>query len=275
MAVEPDRIIVMPPNRDMVVTQGVLHLTPRSKTRGAHMPVDGFLRSLAEDCGSRAVGVILSGAGSDGTLGLKAIKEEGGITFAQDQTARFGGMPQSAAVAGCVDFVLPPAQIAGEVLRIAQRRSQVWLGEAPPPAAPGDEGVFLQILWLLKEATGVHFVNYKHSTLRRRIERRMVLQRLQNLDEYLECLRDDPDERRKLSEEVLIPVTSFFRDPDVFEALKSIVYVTTRHYNGSFVEWAHARRVGVGCFGLASLAGVPLPGVAPKPSPPAYLGNAV
>ena len=224
MAVEPDHVYVIPPNRDMVLARGALHLAPRTESRRPHMPVDTFLCSLAQVHGSQAIGVILSGTASDGTRGLKSIKEEGGITFAQDQTARFGGMPQSAITTGCVDFVLPPPLIAAELLRIARHPAQTQLEEAPPPAAPGKEDDFLRILRLLSDATGVDFVNYKHSTLRRRIERRMVLQRLQTLAEYLQCLRDDPAERQRLSEEILIPVTSFFRDPEVFEALRKIVF---------------------------------------------------
>jgi two-component system CheB/CheR fusion protein len=224
MTVEPNHFYVMPPNRDMVIAQGRLRLAPRTETRGPHLPVDAFLRSLAEDRGSRAIGVVLSGTGSDGTQGLKAIKEGGGITFAQDQTARYGGMPQSAIAASCVDYVLPPAQIAAELFRIARHPAQAQFEAAPPPAAPEKEDPFLQILRLLSDTTGVDFAHYKHSTLRRRLERRMVLRRLQSLTEYLQCLRDDPAERQKLFEEVLIPVTSFFRDPEVFEALKNLVF---------------------------------------------------
>jgi two-component system CheB/CheR fusion protein len=225
MAIEANRVYVIPPNRDMVIAHGILHLAPRAETRAAHMPVDTFLCSLARECGSRAIGVILSGTASDGTRGLKLIKEEGGITFAQDQSARFGGMPQSAIAAGCVDYILPPAQIAAELLRIARHPSQTQLeAVAPPRAAAEKEDVFAQILRLLSDATGVDFVHYKHSTLHRRIERRLVLRRLATLDEYLRCLRDDPAERQKLFEEVLIPVTSFFRDPEVFEALKVVVF---------------------------------------------------
>ncbi len=107
--VEPNHVYVIPPNVDMTISQGILHLTPRTETRGYHMPIDRFLRSLAEDQRSNAIGVILSGTASDGTLGLAAIKAEGGITFAQDEkSAKFAGMPQSAIAAGCVDFVLPP-----------------------------------------------------------------------------------------------------------------------------------------------------------------------
>jgi two-component system CheB/CheR fusion protein len=224
VTVGPNHVYVMPPNRDMVIAQGILHLTPRAETHAPHLPIDTFLHSLAEDRGSRASGVILSGSGSDGTRGLRAIKAEGGITFAQDQTARFGGMPHSAVAAGCVDYVLPPPLIAAELLRIARHPSQSRPEEAGPLAAPRTQDAFLQIVQLLSATTGVDFLNYKHSTLRRRVERRAVLRRLQTLDEYLGCLRNDPGERQRLFEEVLIPVTGFFRNPETFEALKDTVF---------------------------------------------------
>src|SRR5207302_10770213 len=119
--VEPNHVYVIPPNVDMIISQGILRLTPRTETRGHHMPIDRFLRSLAEDKGSNAIGVILSGTASDGTLGLAAIKGEGGITFAQDEkSAKYDGMPRSAIAAGCVDFVLPPDRIAEELARICE-----------------------------------------------------------------------------------------------------------------------------------------------------------
>jgi PAS domain S-box-containing protein len=221
--IEPNHVYVIPPNRDMVIAGGTLHLAPRSETRGPHLPIDTFLRSLAADRRSQAIGVILSGNGSDGTVGLKAVKEDGGLTFAQGQTARYSGMPRSAVAAGCVDAVLPPAEIARELGRLAGHPALGWVGELPPPARP-EEDDFLQILLLLSDASGVDFVHYKQSTLRRRIERRLVLRRLHTLAEYLQYLRDDPEERQTLFEEVLIPVTSFFRDPEVFDALKTIVF---------------------------------------------------
>ncbi len=224
MTIAPDHVYVIPANRDLVIAQDVLHLTRRVEGRVPQMPVDTFLRSLAKECGTRAIGVILSGTGTDGTLGLKAIKEEGGLTFAQDETAKYSGMPHSAAAAGVVDRVLPPARLAAELFRISRQAPVARAREAPPPEESPEGEVFLQILRLLGENSGVDFVNYKHSTLHRRIERRMVLQQIQSLDLYLRRLRDDATEWQVLFEEVLIPVTSFFRDPDSYEALKSTVF---------------------------------------------------
>src|SRR5216683_6427267 len=119
--VEPNHVHVIPPNVDMTISQGILRLTPRTETRGHHMPIDRFLRSLAEDKGSNAIGVILSGTASDGTLGLAAIIGRGGITFAQDEkSAKYDGMPKSAIATGCVDFVLPPEAIAKELAKICE-----------------------------------------------------------------------------------------------------------------------------------------------------------
>jgi two-component system CheB/CheR fusion protein len=222
MAVEPDHVYVIPPNRDMNLIRGVLQLTPRVESHVPQMPIDTFLRSLARDNGSYAVGVILSGTGTDGTLGLKAIKGVGGLTFAQDNTARYVGMPRSAIAAGAVDSVLPPAQIAAELVRIS-RYPPTPTEEAASEGGPAEKDAFLEILKLLSESSGVDFVQYKHSTLLRRIERRMVLRRFQCMADYLGFLRQDLAERHLLFEEVLIPVTSFFREPDLYVALKSTI----------------------------------------------------
>ncbi len=221
MAVQPNHVYVIPPNRMMGIFNGVLHLTVREDPGAKHMPVDFFLKSLAEDQGSRAVGVILSGTASDGTRGLKAIKAEGGITFAQDEkSAKYDGMPRSAIAAGCVDFVLPPAEIAAELGRIGQHP---YLGLATPLKAeelpPGDEDL-QRIFVLLRTATGVDFTHYKYSTIRRRIARRMVLHKTDSLEKYLQRLRDDRSELEALYEDILIHVTGFFREQESYQALR-------------------------------------------------------
>lgn len=220
--VEIDHVYVMPPNTDMVIRKGVLRLTPRTEPRGMHLPIDTFLHSLAEDCDSRAIGVILSGTASDGTLGLKAIKAEGGITFAQDETAKFDGMPRSAITAGYVDFVLPPAAIAVELLKIA-RHPYVNHGDtsaAPEQAEDALNGLFR----VLRKLTGVDFAAYKRATLQRRIQRRMVVNQMARLDEYVQFVKDRPAEAQALFEDILIHVTSFFRDPETFDALRNSVW---------------------------------------------------
>ena len=158
MGIQPNHVYVIPRNTNMAITQGVLRLLPREETRGQHRPIDYFLRSLAEEKSNRAIGVILSGTASDGTLGLEAIKAEGGITFAQDaKTAKYDGMPRSAIAAGCVDFELPPDRIAAELARLA-RHPHVATVEAarreeslPPVVGPiGGGDSFTPILRLVR-----------------------------------------------------------------------------------------------------------------------------
>jgi two-component system, chemotaxis family, CheB/CheR fusion protein len=221
----PNHVYVLPPNTDMVIAGETLRLTLRTEQRGPQMPVDRFLRSLAEERDRCAVGVILSGTGSDGTLGLKAIKEAGGITFAQDETARHDGMPRSAIGAGCVDFVLPPARIARELCRLAREPYLNHVALIESPAAPTEVGnAFQTIVRLLSRKTGIDFTHYKQPTLMRRIQRRMALRRLPTLEAYLDCLRAQPNELQALCQEVLIQVTSFFRDAASFDVLKRVVF---------------------------------------------------
>jgi two-component system CheB/CheR fusion protein len=225
LAVQPDHIYVIPPNANLAILHGVLHLMPRSQERGQHLAIDYFMRSLAEDHGSKAIGVILSGTASDGVMGLKAIKAEGGITFSQDeQSAKYDGMPHSAIVAGCVDFVLPPQNIATELMRIARHPFVAHAKTAEPSETlPGGEGVLNKIFILLRRHTGVDFAYYKRTTVLRRIKRRMLLHRLEKLADFVKYLQDNPAEIDALYQDILINVTSFFRDPDAFDVLKDKV----------------------------------------------------
>ncbi len=221
--VVPDRVYVIPPDADVAIRSGVLRLvTRKTEARKLHLPVDYFLASLAEELGKQAIGVVLSGTGSDGTEGLRAIKREDGITFAQDpKSAKFDGMPRSAIEAGVVDYVSPVPEIARELHRLS--RHPYLSGAASRPSASDDNAVN-EIFGLVRSALGVDFGEYKASSLQRRLARRMALLRIENLRDYLALLRDHPEEAGRLYEEVLIHVTSFFRDPDVFESLKSAVF---------------------------------------------------
>jgi two-component system CheB/CheR fusion protein len=219
--VKPDHVYVIPPDRNMVISQGHLRLLPREAGRNQHRPIDFFLRSLAEDQGHRAIGVILSGSATDGTLGLEEIKAEGGITFAQDETAQYTSMPRSAIASGCVDFVLPPQEIAAELVRIA--RHPYVASETPvhrQGAAAGRPDL-QNVLELLRQGTGVDFSFYKANTLQRRISRRMVLHRIDELQDYAGILQNDAAEVEALYQDILIHVTSFFRDPETFEAIQA------------------------------------------------------
>ena len=222
MRVACNAVYVLPPNSDMTIADGVLHLVKREAGRGHHMPIDTFFRSLAADQTSNAIGVILSGTANDGTVGLSAIKDGGGITFAQDlQTAKYDGMPNSAVAAGVVDYVLPPDQIAQELLRIQKR---------PAPQQPssvafdGKDRLLKEIFRLLKTFSKVDFVDYKAATIRRRILRRMNITQVSELADYVKLLHRNPQEIEALYRDVLINVTSFFRNPEVFESLREVVY---------------------------------------------------
>ena len=221
MQVEPNHVYVIPPNTNMAVLHHRLSLMPRTDKHGLHLPIDYFLRSLAEDRRSRAVGVILSGTASDGTLGLKAIKAEGGITFAQDeQSAKYDGMPRSAIVSGFVDCVLPPEGIARELTRLSRHPYVMLSREAQATEwASGEMDVLNKIFIVLRTHTGVDFTNYKHTTIRRRIQRRMLLHTMDRMDQYVHYLQQHADEVDALYQDLLINVTSFFRDPDAFRVL--------------------------------------------------------
>jgi two-component system CheB/CheR fusion protein len=220
--VQPNRVYVIPSGRDMIIAKGALQLFPRSEARGAHRPIDLFLRSLAEDQKHRAIGVILSGTATDGTLGLEEIKAEGGITFAQDDSAQQTSMPHSAIATGCVDFVLSPGEIAGELGRIALHP---YVAPVAPAASAGDSDLG-SILKILLEVTGVDFSQYKKSTLYRRISRRMVLHKLEGLEDYARLLQKENAEAEALYQDILINVTCFFRNPETFEALKEKALTT-------------------------------------------------
>ena len=230
MGIEPNHVYVIPPNTTMEILDGVLRLRARDDPAARHLPVDSFFHSLAAEQGSRAIGVILSGTASDGTLGLKAIKAEGGITFAQDEgSSKYFGMPGSAVAAGCVDFVLPPEAIAAELARIG-RHPYVGVhrpSQTPPLPAEGEgagDGQLRKIFGMLRNATGVDFTHYKYSTIKRRIARRMVVHKMETVEQYIQYIGANRGELEDLYEDFLIHVTEFFRDPEAFQKLQEIVF---------------------------------------------------
>jgi len=246
--IEGNQIYVIPPNSDLRVIRGVLKLSPRSKVAGPARSIDNFLTSLALDQKSNAIAVILSGAGSDGAQGLRAVKAAGGITFAQDdQSAKYDSMPRAAIATGCVDFVLPPDKIAEEIVRLIRvpegfksrvaanakkRRFEIGArlspirrsrGESQPPAQPADSSL-RKIFQLLRGRTGLDFSFYKRSTIQRRLARRLALNKIKDLEAYLKFARQHPAELDQLHQDLLIGVSSFFRNPSVFEQLKLKVF---------------------------------------------------
>lgn len=218
MRVEPGHVYVIPSHADVGILKGTLVLFPRSASeRKPHLPIDFFFEALAADQGSRAIGVVLSGTGSDGAEGLRAIRAEVGVTFAQDpRTAKFAGMPEAAVRIG-VDFCLPIPELAREVVRFA---GHPFLGEREARlAAPENDGELSKVLLLVRGASGLDFSEYKRASIRRRLARRMALCRSGTLEEYARLLREDPSEVKALLDDLLIHVTSFFRDPVAFDKL--------------------------------------------------------
>ena len=254
--VELGHVYVMPPNTRMTIVKGVLNLAPRSDDRGPHMPIDHFLRSLADDLKSRAIGVILSGSASDGALGLKAIKAEGGITFAEaPQSAKFDGMPRSAMASGAVDFVLPPKAIAQELTRIGRHPYLGEVGAAALSEAPADGPEALaQILRMLREKNGVDFTLYRQTTIRRRIARRMLVHGVGSIESYRRYLEEHPSQVQALYNDLLVNVTRFFRDPDAFRVLQRSVFpviIKQRPADAPIRIWAPGCATGEEAYSLA------------------------
>jgi len=219
MAVEPNCAYIIPPNKDMALLHGTLHLMDPDAPRGLRLPIDFFFRSLAQDQCERAICIVLSGTGTDGTLGLKAIKEVGGMAMAQDpESAKYDGMPRSAIATGLVDYILPAREMPEQLIAYAQHAFGRTLRKAPD-AVPKAADLHKKIFVLLRAQTGHDFSHYKQNTVRRRIERRLALHQIEKLDAYVRYLQQNPLEVEALFRELLIGVTSFFRDPEAFEVL--------------------------------------------------------
>ncbi|MBF6568943.1 MAG: hypothetical protein IVW54_08720 [Candidatus Binataceae bacterium] len=225
MVVEAGRIYVVPANRALTMDGGTMLLHDRDTPERRRMPIDLMFSSLAQAHGRSSIGVVLSGTGSDGAIGIREIKAAGGITFAQDPaSAKFNGMPDRAIDTGCVDFVLPAKAIAEEIERIAQHPYLRDYGAELPSDSSDREGSLRKIFRLLRTQTHVDFSHYKRSTIERRLGRRMAMRQTPELAEYAALLHDDPGEVDAVVEDFLIPVTSFFRDPEVYKGLAEIVF---------------------------------------------------
>lgn len=220
MEVVPDRTYVIPPGRYLSMDQGVLRLSEPPSVAARRLPIDFFLRSLASDCQDRSIAVILSGTGTDGTLGVREIKNENGLVIAQEpDTAEHGGMPGSAIDTGLVDFVLAPDAIPECLTQHARRRPK----REAPGETPEQSEAFQEILALLRERSGHDLSFYKSSTLVRRISRRMSVNGVDDYPDYARLLRQQPEELDRLFKELLIRVSGFFRDAEAFEALETEV----------------------------------------------------
>jgi two-component system, chemotaxis family, CheB/CheR fusion protein len=260
MRVQPNHVYVLTPNYDVLLENRRLRLVRRPSSERVHMPIDHFFQSLAEQEKGGAIGVVLSGSGTDGTVGLRAIKDEGGLTLAEaDTTAKYFAMPNSAIVAGCVDVIRGAKDIALEIQTIA-RHPDV----RGNPAADGGEVKFsgfpegadglTKVFYLIKQHMGVNFAQYKHSTLRRRIARRMILLQRETLDDYVSLLRSDASEVEQLFNDVLINVTSFFRDPEAFATLQKKILpkiVKAKAPRGDFRIWVPGCSTGEEVYSVA------------------------
>ncbi|TAK89889.1 MAG: PAS domain-containing protein [Burkholderiaceae bacterium] len=254
MKVVPNHVYVIPPNRDMVIFQGTLQLHLPDQPRGHRMPIDGFMRSLAEDQGEEAIGIILSGTGTDGTQGLRSILGAGGIALVQEPaTAKYDGMPASAIKAGYATHVMPAGNMP-EALQKGVRR--LTRHDDGTPAAPSSVNSMNRILMHLRRVTGNDFSQYKKSTIGRRIERRMLQHNLESMEDYARYLKEQPAEVHKLFQEVLINVTSFFRDAEAFELLRREILpaqIKDKSADAVFRIWVAGCATGEEAYSIAML----------------------
>jgi len=253
MAVRPDCVYVIPPNKDMSILKGLLQLHEPATPRGFRAPIDRFLRHLAEDQKDRAIAIIMSGMGTDGTLGIKAIKEHLGLVLVQDaRTAKYDGMPMSAIGTGLADYVCAaedlPAKLMGYIRHSAKLPSELTMRERTTTSA------LLRIYTLLRAHTGHDFSLYKRNTIYRRLERRMGLHHISQIAKYVRFLQENPHELDLLFKELLIGVTSFFRDREAFKALKEVavpLLLKSKPRNGTVRVWVPGCSTGEEAYSVA------------------------
>ncbi len=253
VSIEPNRVYLIPPGVSLAAAGGKLHLSELSERHGARTAFDIFLRSLAEDCGERAICVVLSGTGSDGSEGLKAVKSKGGFVIVQEPSeAAFDGMPKSAIQTGQADLILP---VAGMPAALIERMNHLRLSDEKPDANNGVDGGFLEVLALVRTKTGHDFSLYKTGTLTRRIERRMAMAGITGTARYIEKLNAEPSELDSLAHDLLINVTEFFRDPAAFNALAESVIpgMVAQHPDRPLRIWAPGCSTGEEAYSLAML----------------------
>ena len=255
LRIEPDHIYVIPPNKDMSLLHGVLHLLDMVKPRGLRLPIDFFFRSMADDMKQYSIGVILSGMGSDGTLGLRDIKEKGGGVFVQEPgSAKFDGMPRSAIDAGLADIIAPVEKLPSSII--------AYLNHIPQFSKPDvsleskSQSALEKVVILLRTQTGHDFSLYKKNTVYRRIERRMGIHQIEKIIDYVHFLQGNPHETELLFKELLIGVTSFFRDPAAWETLQTKAIpslLALRPSGGTLRAWVAGCSTGEEAYSLAMI----------------------
>jgi len=269
LLVAPDCVYVIPPNADLSIEDGVLHVTAPTSVRGLRLPIDHLFESLAEHTLAPAIGVILSGMGTDGTLGLGAIKAHGGVAFVQEPaTAKFDGMPASAVAAGVADVVAAVESLPGKIVEHLQRALPGAI--ASPSSAADAPGTLDDVLGIVKAQTGRDFTQYKQNTIGRRLERRMGLHHVNGIATYARFLSENPQEVELLSKELLIGVTSFFRDPSAWDALKTAIAANVTAAPAPrqpLRAWVAGCSTGEEAFSLAILCHEVLEALAPEPRP--------
>lgn len=253
MQVKPNCVYIIPPNKEMSILHGTLHLFAPVTPRGVRLPIDFFFRSLAEDRREQSIGVILSGMGSDGTLGLKAIKGKAGVTLVQEPaTAKFDSMPRSAISAGLADLVAPAEKLPGKIIDFLRHARSLFGSEVA--LEEKDKSSLDKVVLLLRDKTGQDFSLYKKNTVYRRIERRMGIHQLDRIDAYVRYLQENPQEIEFLFNELLIGVTSFFRDPAAWEILREEVFpaIFAHHPAGRKIRaWSTGCSTGEEAYSLA------------------------
>jgi chemotaxis methyl-accepting protein methylase len=266
--VRPNCVYVIPPNKDMSILHGMLHLFAPAAPRGLRLPIDFFLRSLADDCKERAIGIILSGMGSDGTSGLRAIKEKAGLVLVQDPaSAKFDSMPKSAIDAGLADIVAPVEELPGKIVAYLQHALHITRTE--PALELKDQSALEKVLILLRSKTGHDFSLYKKSTVYRRVERRMGIHQIDKIALYARYLQANPQEVELLFNELLIGVTSFFRDPVAWQQLRdeAIPTLLASYPSGGVLRaWSVGCSTGEEAYSLAMTFREALEQVQPKGS---------
>ena len=258
MTVRPNCAYIIPPNHELAYLHGTLHLLDASQPRSARLPIDFFFRSLALDLRERAIGIVLSGMGSDGTQGARAIKAEGGMVMAQTpESTEFDGMPRSAIATGLVDYTLPPAEMPARLVTYA---AGAFSGRPSAMGATSSasetEAALKKIFILLRAQTSHDFSQYKPSTIHRRVERRMVVHQVESMDEYVSFLRQTPAEVDALFRELLIGVTAFFRDREAFAALETEIIprlFADKPAGGAVRVWCAGCSTGEEAYSLAML----------------------
>ncbi len=254
--IEPNRVYVNPPGMEVSLLGRTLHSTEPRLDKAPLFPIDSFFRSIAVNEKERAICVILSGTGTDGTLGLKAVKEEGGVVIVQDvHQAKFDGMPRSAVGTGLVDMILPVEKMAEGILSYV-KRPYIIVTEKDGPGPKTLQNLIERILLLIRDRTGVDFTDYKPSSISRRVERRMAMHQIDSMEDYLRYLEENPSEAEALQKDFIIGVTRFFRDPEAFEVLSERVLselIQKKRQNSTLRIWVPGCSTGEEAISIAIL----------------------